>query len=94
MVRLNFGGCRPKPGQPCPLCGKPVMAVQGAGILTGFMLRDWIVCGGAPRCGYARLQKSRKNKTADARIRTAPVTQARLSTVAYVAHTKSRHRQA
>jgi ssDNA-binding Zn-finger/Zn-ribbon topoisomerase 1 len=55
MARLTFGRCRPKPGQPCPLCGKPVMAVAGRSILTGFALRDWIVCSGAPACDYARL---------------------------------------
>ena len=59
MVRLPFGRCRPQPGQPCPLCGKPVAAVPARGILTGFMLRDWIVCSGAPRCSYARLERKR-----------------------------------
>jgi hypothetical protein len=55
MARLTFGGCRPKPGQPCPLCGKPVTQMRGRSLLTAFRLADWIVCSGAPRCGYARL---------------------------------------
>jgi ssDNA-binding Zn-finger/Zn-ribbon topoisomerase 1 len=64
MARLTFGGCRPKPGQPCPLCGKPVTQMRGRGILTGFALRDWIVCSGAPRCDYARPRKDKDRQTA------------------------------
>jgi ssDNA-binding Zn-finger/Zn-ribbon topoisomerase 1 len=60
MARLTFGGCRPKPGQPCPLCGKPVTQMRGRSLLTAYRLADWIVCSGAPRCGYVR--RAQKNK--------------------------------
>ena len=58
MARVSLGGPTPRPGQPCPLCGKPVRAMRGRSLLTGFRLRDWIVCSGAPYCAYARLEKS------------------------------------
>jgi hypothetical protein len=55
MARLTFGRCRPKPGQPCPLCGKPVTVMRARSLVTAFQARDWIVYSGWPKCAYARL---------------------------------------
>jgi len=63
MVRLTFGRCRPRPGQPCPLCGKPVRLVQGLKLIPGGDPEDWILCTGAPRCIYGRLVSPRERLT-------------------------------
>jgi hypothetical protein len=59
MARLPFGRCRPKPGEPCPLCHKPVRVMRARSLVTAFQERDWIVCSGAPHCAYARLERRR-----------------------------------
>ena len=57
MARLSFGGCRPAPGQPCPLCGQPVRRAR-LSLIPGGQPEDWIVCSAAPRCFYGRLART------------------------------------
>lgn len=40
-------------GDPCPRCGKPLMLVSGRSLMTLFRRCLWLLCQGAPKCGFA-----------------------------------------